>query len=235
VVGVRKGWLSPWSRPPHLHAAQIRTSLNMARGRGEDRAECRPALRFGLVRPAGTRSAGPGSNVRFPQSDQAFADGSGDREKSGSIGSNCDGEIMTSQYDQYHSGKGRIGARPFGVSTSGAMIRSRVAGGTQLLGNDAGLPRARGPDLSVRLAVRRGHPFALTGGDCAQHLAGRAVPPVVYAGKGRDGSRDIGRPSAVRGPIDVRRPESNSGVMGSRKYPYPGGLRRGRAFGLARG
>jgi biotin-dependent carboxylase-like uncharacterized protein len=86
-------------------------------------------------------------------------------------------EILTSHALNTIQDLGRIGARRFGVSTSGAMDPIAVAGGNALLGNDAGAASIEVQTFPFRLRFAVDTAFALTGGDCNAVLAGRDVPP----------------------------------------------------------
>jgi 5-oxoprolinase (ATP-hydrolysing) subunit C len=86
-------------------------------------------------------------------------------------------EILTSHALNTIQDLGRIGARRFGVSTSGAMDPIAVAGGNALLGNDAGAASIEVQTFPFRLRFAADTAFALTGGDCNAVLAGRDVPP----------------------------------------------------------
>ncbi len=86
-------------------------------------------------------------------------------------------EILTSHALNTIQDLGRIGARRFGVSTSGAMDPVAVAAGNALLGNDAGAASIEVQTFPFRLRFGVDIAFALTGGDCSAVLAGRAVPP----------------------------------------------------------
>jgi len=86
-------------------------------------------------------------------------------------------EILTSHALNTIQDLGRLGARRFGVSTSGAMDPVAVAAGNALLGNDAGAASIEVQPFPFRLRFGADVAFALTGGDCNAVLAGRAVPP----------------------------------------------------------
>lgn len=86
-------------------------------------------------------------------------------------------EILTSHALNTIQDLGRVGARRFGVSTSGAMDPVAVAAGNALLGNDAGAASIEVQTFPFRLRFGADSAFALTGVDCNAVLAGRAVPP----------------------------------------------------------
>jgi 5-oxoprolinase (ATP-hydrolysing) subunit C len=86
-------------------------------------------------------------------------------------------EILTSHALNTIQDLGRIGARRFGVSTSGAMDPVAVAAGNALLGNDVGAASIEVQTFPFRLRFGADIAFALTGVDCNAVLAGRAVPP----------------------------------------------------------
>jgi 5-oxoprolinase (ATP-hydrolysing) subunit C len=86
-------------------------------------------------------------------------------------------EILTSHALNTIQDLGRIGARRFGVSTSGAMDPVAVAAGNALLGNDPGAASIEVQTFPFRLRFGADVAFALTGVDCSATLAGRAVPP----------------------------------------------------------
>jgi biotin-dependent carboxylase-like uncharacterized protein len=86
-------------------------------------------------------------------------------------------EILTSYALNTIQDLGRVGARRFGVSTSGAMDPVAVAAGNALLGNDAGAASIEVQTFPFRLRFGADIAFAVTGGDCNAVLAGRAVPP----------------------------------------------------------
>jgi biotin-dependent carboxylase-like uncharacterized protein len=86
-------------------------------------------------------------------------------------------EILTSHALNTIQDLGRIGARRFGVSTSGAMDPVAVAAGNAMLGNDADAASIEIQTFPFRLRFGADIAFALTGGDCNAVLAGRAVPP----------------------------------------------------------
>jgi len=86
-------------------------------------------------------------------------------------------EILTSHALNTIQDLGRVGARRFGVSTSGAMDPVAVAGGNALLGNEAGAASIEVQTFPFRLRFGADIAFALTGGDCSAVLAGRVVPP----------------------------------------------------------
>jgi biotin-dependent carboxylase-like uncharacterized protein len=86
-------------------------------------------------------------------------------------------EILTSHALNTIQDLGRIGARRFGVSTSGAMDPVAVAAGNALLGNDADAASIEVQTFPFRLRFGAEIAFALTGGDCNAMLADRAVPP----------------------------------------------------------
>jgi biotin-dependent carboxylase-like uncharacterized protein len=86
-------------------------------------------------------------------------------------------EILTSHALNTIQDLGRIGARRFGVSTSGAMDPVAVAAGNALLGNEAGAASIEVQTFPFRLRFGAESAFALTGVDCNAVLAGRAVPP----------------------------------------------------------
>ena len=86
-------------------------------------------------------------------------------------------EILTSHALNTIQDLGRIGARRFGVSTSGAMDPVALAAGNALLGNDSAAASIEVQTFPFRLRFGADIAFALTGVDCNATLAGRAVPP----------------------------------------------------------
>jgi biotin-dependent carboxylase-like uncharacterized protein len=86
-------------------------------------------------------------------------------------------EILTSHALNTIQDLGRIGARRFGVSTSGAMDPVALAAGNALLGNDGAAASIEVQTFPFRLRFGADIAFALTGVDCNAVLAGRAVPP----------------------------------------------------------
>jgi 5-oxoprolinase (ATP-hydrolysing) subunit C len=86
-------------------------------------------------------------------------------------------EILTSHALNTIQDLGRIGARHFGVSTSGAMDPVALAAGNALLGNDSDTASIEVQTFPFRLRFGADIAFALTGVDCDAVLAGSAVPP----------------------------------------------------------
>ena len=86
-------------------------------------------------------------------------------------------EILTSHALNTIQDLGRIGARRFGVSTSGAMDPVALAAGNALLGNDGDAASIEVQTFPFRLRFGADIAFALTGVDCNAVLAGCAVPP----------------------------------------------------------
>jgi 5-oxoprolinase (ATP-hydrolysing) subunit C len=86
-------------------------------------------------------------------------------------------EIMTSHALNTIQDLGRIGARRFGVSTSGAMDPVALAAGNALLGNDSDAASIEVQTFPFRLRFGADIAFALTGVDCDAVLAGCTVPP----------------------------------------------------------
>ena len=86
-------------------------------------------------------------------------------------------EILTSHALNTIQDLGRIGARRFGVSTSGAMDPIAVEAGNALLGNDSTAACIEVQTFPFRLRFGADIAFALTGVDCNAELAGRPVPP----------------------------------------------------------
>ena len=86
-------------------------------------------------------------------------------------------EILTSHALNTIQDLGRIGARRFGVSTSGAMDPVALAAGNALLGNDSDGASIEVQTFPFRLRFGADMAFALTGVDCNAVLAGSAVPP----------------------------------------------------------
>jgi biotin-dependent carboxylase-like uncharacterized protein len=86
-------------------------------------------------------------------------------------------EILTSHALNTIQDLGRIGARRFGVSTSGAMDPVALAAGNALLGNDSTAASIEVQTFPFRLRFGADIAFALTGVDCNAVLAGSAVPP----------------------------------------------------------
>ena len=86
-------------------------------------------------------------------------------------------EILTSHALNTIQDLGRIGARRFGVSTSGAMDPVAVEAGNALLGNDSTAACIEVQTFPFRLRFGADIAFALTGVDCDAVLAGRPVPP----------------------------------------------------------
>jgi biotin-dependent carboxylase-like uncharacterized protein len=86
-------------------------------------------------------------------------------------------EILTSHALNTIQDLGRVGARRFGVSTSGAMDPVAVKAGNALLGNDSTAACIEVQTFPFRLRFGADIAFALTGVDCNAVLAGRPVPP----------------------------------------------------------
>lgn len=86
-------------------------------------------------------------------------------------------EILTSHALNTIQDLGRIGARRFGVSTSGAMDPVAVEAGNALLGNDSTAACIEVQTFPFRLRFGADIAFALTGVDCNAVLGGRPVPP----------------------------------------------------------
>ena len=86
-------------------------------------------------------------------------------------------EILTSHALNTIQDLGRVGARRFGVSTSGAMDPVALAAGNALLGNDADAASIEVQTFPFRLRFGADIAFALTGADYDATLAGSAVPP----------------------------------------------------------
>jgi biotin-dependent carboxylase-like uncharacterized protein len=134
-------------------------------------------------------------------------------------------EILTSHALNTIQDLGRVGARRFGVSTSGAMDPVAVAAGNALLGNDAGAASIEVQTFPFRLRFGADIAFALTGGDCNAMLADRAVPPwwcmraragdVLALAAPRRGARAY---LTFEGGIDLPR------VLGSRSTHIRGGF-----------
>jgi biotin-dependent carboxylase-like uncharacterized protein len=126
-------------------------------------------------------------------------------------------EILTSHALNTIQDLGRIGARHFGVSTSGAMDPVALEAGNALLGNDRDAACIEVQTFPFRLRFRADITFALTGADHDATLAGVTVPPwwcmrakagdILTIGSPRRGARVY---VTFEGGIDVPR------VLGSR-------------------
>jgi biotin-dependent carboxylase-like uncharacterized protein len=126
-------------------------------------------------------------------------------------------EILTSAGFNTIQDLGRVGARRFGVSTSGAMDPVALAGGNALLGNDDNAAGIEIQTFPFRLRFQADATFALTGADHVSTLAGSAVRPwwcmrarvsdILEVGAPRSGARVY---ATFGGGIDVPR------VLGSR-------------------
>jgi 5-oxoprolinase (ATP-hydrolysing) subunit C len=86
-------------------------------------------------------------------------------------------EILTSHAFNTIQDLGRVGARRFGVSTSGAMDPVALAAGNAVLGNEAGAACIEVQTFPVRLRFHADVAFAITGADYDAKLAGRMIPP----------------------------------------------------------
>lgn len=86
-------------------------------------------------------------------------------------------EVLTSHALNTVQDQGRVGARRFGVSTSGVMDPLALAVGNALLGNEANAASIEIQTFPFRIRFTADCAFAVTGADCMAMLGDVAVPP----------------------------------------------------------